>query len=224
MAYRTLLAILLACAAPAGATTLLSTIDTLGGYDTIGAAAGPPAVVRAAMASWSQTGTFTNVAIAAEVDPGQPPTVSHTSTGTAYLMTQVGPGTTTAEELANTPFSVTGAPFNPTLVTLFTGLTLGPGSYFLVLSAPADQTAGWDFAVFPSTPQTAPGVTLTATNLSGIEAAYPPATSFTDTFDNILQFSVVGDVASEVPEPGSLALLLIGGLLLTGRLRYFSSL
>src|SRR5689334_114856 len=94
LAYVTAFAACLVLAAPSGATTIVSTIDALGGYDTIGAAAGPPPTVRAAMTSWNQTGTFTNVAISAEIDPGQPPTTSHTSTGTAYLMTQVGPGTT----------------------------------------------------------------------------------------------------------------------------------
>src|SRR5262249_29384107 len=133
--------------------------------------------------------------------------------GTAYLMTQVGPGTTTTSEIASTVFSVTGTAFNPTLVTLFTGLALGPGTYHLVLSAPADQSAGWDFALFPSTFVTAPGVTLVNGNLGGIEASYPPATNFSDPFDNILEFSVTGNGAA-VPEPATTILLSVGLLLL----------
>ena len=92
------------------------------------------------------------------------------------------------------------------MVTLFTGLTLRPGTYYLVFSAPAEQSAGWDYALFPSTAVTAPGVTLVDGNLSGIEASYPPATSFSDPFDNLLEFSVTGGVAA-APEPSTMLLL-----------------
>jgi hypothetical protein len=200
---------------PLGATTIISTINGLAGYTGLGTFA---TIVQAAESSWMQTGTFSGVNIAAEIDPAGSSSVSHTSTGTAYLMTQVGPGTTPANELANAPFSVTGTQFNPTLVTLFTGLTLGPGIYYLVLSAPASQSAGWDIADIPTTPTTAPGVTLVDGNLRGPEALYPPSTNFSNAFGNLLEYSVTGNA---VPEPSTLVLFFAGfaGLAICNRRR-----
>ncbi|MGA2255528.1 MAG: hypothetical protein ABSG53_12765, partial [Thermoguttaceae bacterium] len=77
--------------------------------------------VRAA--GWSQTSTYSGVTITAEIDPG----IGSGTSGTAYLMTQIGPGTTSAEQIATASFSATGSAFSPALNTLFTGLTLGPG-------------------------------------------------------------------------------------------------
>jgi hypothetical protein len=191
-------------ALPLGASTIISTINGLAGYTGLGTFF---TTVQAAESSWTQTGGFTGVNIAVEIDPAGSATISHTSTGTAYLMTLVGPGTSPANQLANAPFSVTGTQFNPTLETLFTNLTLGPGTYYLVLSAPASQSAGWDIATIPTTPTTAPGVTLVDGNRSGVEAAYPPATNFNTPFANLLEYSVTG---TATPGPSTLGLFAAG--------------
>src|SRR5262249_8619692 len=206
----------LTTAAPLRAPTIVAPTDVLGGYDSIGTSS--VGGVRASEAAWSQTSSFANVSIAAEIDPDHNllPITSHTVSGTAFLMTQVGPGTTAANQIASTPFTVTGTAFSPTLVTLFTGLTLGPGTYHLVLSAPADQSAGWDFVLFPSTACTAPGVTLGNGNLSGIEAGYPQATNFSDLFDNLLEFSVTGGAVA-TPGPSTILLLSAGLLAMAAR-------
>lgn len=86
------------------------------------------------MAAWSQTDLYSNVSVKAELD-GNGTAIN----GTAYLMTQVGPGTTTANQIASADFAVTALPFGPDLTTLFTGLTLGPGTYYLIITA----SGGW---------------------------------------------------------------------------------
>jgi hypothetical protein len=151
---------------------------------------------------WSQMRTYTNVSItvplylfgsAATGNPG-------TYHGTAYLTTSIGPGTTTA--VASTSF--VGSNTAPQTVQLFSGLTLGPGNYFLTLAG-LDQippgpnnTVGyvWPSAsvgpagdAYSSKFVSSGGVTfgiagLTTTNLSSgcgqscINYAFPPASTF----------------------------------------------
>jgi hypothetical protein len=73
------------------------------------------------MAGWTSPGTYTNIGITALL--GQfdgPVTIS------AYLTTQIGPGTGLAQQIAATSV----APASPSeLDLLFSGLTLLPGSY-----------------------------------------------------------------------------------------------
>jgi hypothetical protein len=151
-------------------------------------------------AGWSQTGTYADVTITAEIDPG---TGSGTS-GTAYLMTQVGPGTTVAEQIATASFSATGAEFTPVLNTLFTGLTLGPGNYYLVLTSPSGL--GWEVATDGITPVAAPGVSLIFDNATARAtiAPYAPASNFPFPAPEDLEFAVTG---TAIPEPTPLALV-----------------
>src|SRR5579864_1647277 len=86
-----------------GAGTIIST-DGLG---NIGFAWGFDA------AGWTQTQTYTNVTITAEIDPG----LGSGTNGTFYLMTQVGPGTTLADQIATTTVTATGAEFSSVLET-----------------------------------------------------------------------------------------------------------
>jgi hypothetical protein len=57
-------------------------------------------------------------------------------TGQAYLMTAIGPGTTVASQAATAPFFVPGTLVTPTSADLFSGLSLGPGTYYLLLTVP----------------------------------------------------------------------------------------
>jgi hypothetical protein len=52
--------------------------------------------------------------------------------GTAYLMTQIGPGTTSAQQEASDNFA---AASGISLTNLFSGLTLPPGLYYLVVTS-----------------------------------------------------------------------------------------
>jgi hypothetical protein len=157
--------------------------------------------------SWTQTGTYSGVTITAAL-------ISIQADTTAYLMNQVGLGTTVANQLFINPVSST---------TLFTGLTLGPGTYFLVVASPNNVSATYGV---PPLLTTDAGVTIgsTASSPLGTLAPYAPATNFSSfTTANHMLFSVVGsaDVPSQVPEPATLGMLSAGlsGLLLAARRR-----
>jgi len=97
---------------------------------------------------WTQTGTYTNVSISADVNitgsPGDPP-IKPTDTGLSYLTTQVGTGTTVANQIASGNFfgpSNWASNPTPNWITLFTGLTLGPGTYYLTLDT-TGYGGGW---------------------------------------------------------------------------------
>src|SRR5579884_57844 len=167
--------------------------------------------------SWTQTGSFTNVAIGANLatDNGL-----STSTGTAYLMDAIGPGTTAANEVAS-PFAitVTGNPGINTMTALFTGLSLGPGTYYLVIDPSSFNQVDslfWD-ETSPPLQTLGAGVTQNSDEqVNGTPNSFPPASSFVDK-SNSLIFSVTGDpvATSGVPEPASV-LLTLGGLAIFG--------
>jgi len=166
----------------AAVTILATTTPGITGYFL-----GTPAL------GWSQTGTYTNVSVVVVVDPGGDGIHDNTASGTVYLTTQVGPGTTVANELAHAPYSATGQAFHPVPVTVFTDLTLGPGTYYLVFHSQSE--GGWSVGY---TPATAPGVALLGTlPLDSSAASYPPASTFASpSLRNLPLLSVTGDAAS----------------------------
>lgn len=180
--------------------------------------------------TWTQTGTYNNVTIGANLatDNGL-----STSTGTAYLMTQLGPGTTAANEVT-TPFaiSVSGNPGLNNMTQLFSHLTLGPGTYYLLInptSINAPDSLDWDRSN-PTLRTLDTGVTQGSDlTLSGSVASFPPASSSVTSTNSVsLIFSVTGDptvgVPSTTPEPSSIGMMLAGlaGLWLTVRKRITS--
>jgi hypothetical protein len=175
--------------------TNISTVDPVGGstgWNYFNAFAD--------MAAWTQLSSHSQVSISALVDGGD-----GTTTGTFYLMTQVGPGTTTASELAHASFSVTGSTFAPQLVTLFSGLTLGPGTYYLV--GAGSGPGGWVDNTLNQTPVTAPDVSMAINNFRAqVYDPYPPANSFMSYYPGIFPYNLEY-IVSEVPEPSALTLL-----------------
>lgn len=173
-----------------------------------------------AEAGWSLGNTFDNVTITAEIDPGTGSGLS----GTAYLMTQIGPGTTVADQLGTATFTASGAAFTAQLNTLFTGLTLGPGNYYLVLSSP--DGLGWEAADPGASVVTAPGVSLLSldSTFPNPPAGYAPAGDFSSPLGNNPEFTVTGSLVSPVPEPGGVALLctILLGLYGTVKRRFVS--
>jgi hypothetical protein len=190
-------------AVPAIAGTIVSTDTGSGG----GWAAGDVA----AAAGWSQTSMYSNVTITAEVDPGS----SAGDIGTAFLMTKIGPGTTVADQIATTNFTATGTAGTYMLDTLFTGLTLGPGSYYLVLeSANYSTNGGMGWELDSGTPVTGSGVTLLFANANTFPAttpgSYVPAMNFSGSIGGTWDFSVTSEAGSASPEPGSFFMLATG--------------
>jgi len=204
---RYLLLTLLTAGSAFGATTVVS--DLFNGGSS-GAANG------LFVASWNQTGSWTNVAIGANLATNNG---LSTSTGTAYLMNQIGPGTTAANEVTS-PFSivVTGNPGINVMTPLFSGLSLGPGTYYLVI-APNNGDFVLDWVLTGPPLQTlGPGVTQNPDQFAGSPAPFAPASSFSDTsFSRI--FSVTGDAVTgtSAPEPSTIGVILLGAAVLAAR-------
>jgi hypothetical protein len=165
--------------------------------------------------SWTQTTTFTDVVISALIGTNNP----SINQGTAWLTQSIGPGTAPGSEVAQS--AITFPVFGPTSTMLFSGVTLTPGTWFLVLSAPASATTlGWING--NGMPVTGNGVTMgenLVTLAQFANPAYAPASNFAGTYPS-LAFSVEGrEVAATVPEPASL--MLTGcGLLTFARIAY----
>jgi hypothetical protein len=187
---------------PLDADTIVST-DLGGDFGYLELSSGAVAEI-----GWTQTGiVVSGVEIMAEIDSG-----GGTESGMAYLTTRIGPGTTMADEIASTSYSVTGRDFDPTDDTLFTGLTLEPGAYFLVLTGYGP--GGWQVAHADEPPIVAAGVS--ASNIGGGAlglALYPPANSFV--VSGFLEYSVTGMTApTTVPEPSTPLLIACAMLVL----------
>jgi len=161
--------------------------------------------------SWTTSSAFSNVSIAVEVgnyDAGG-------SSIFAYLTTAIGPGETSANQIAAYNFSA-GA--GPETDTLFSGLSLGAGTYYLVLSGNFSQWWGTGGASSATT-DTGAGVTFGSDSFTNTALALsnPPASSF-HSFDGGLLFQVTGDSGgasggASTPEPGSICLVATGVML-----------
>src|SRR5262249_51301786 len=93
---------------------------------------------------WSQTQTYLNVSITARLFyggsfQGCPPGNVH-----AFLSPSIGPGSVAfASQAIAIPFSATA----PATITLFTGLTLGPGKYYLTIAGASTlSNPGWELS------------------------------------------------------------------------------
>jgi len=79
---------------------------------------------------WSQSASYSGVNIAVELGQGDG------TTSTAFLTNQIGPGTTVANESAQTSFVIPsgGTDTGGIMTTLFTNINLGPGTYYVTLA------------------------------------------------------------------------------------------
>jgi hypothetical protein len=161
-------------------------------------------------ASWTTLSGYSNVSIAAEVGrASEGPSI------TAYLTSDIGPAETADDLIAIETFAPsTDNEFD----TIFSGLNLGPGTYYLVLSggdSDSSQSAWWG-TDHGSSATTDTGVTFDGDGYAfsgdGLNATNPPASLFNNSTRAGLLFQVTGDPEAASPEPGSLRLILIGGL------------
>jgi pimeloyl-ACP methyl ester carboxylesterase len=141
--------------------------------------------------SWQQTGSFSNVSISI------PTSTKITGDGTvvnAFLTTNFSITATTANEVARATFVIpTGSP-DGTLVSVFKGLTLGPGTYDLnVIGTGFGEPGGWCSAQ-PPTVSAAAGVTKGRDYILNNSASYPPAGSLAEFLSSSVgrQISITG--------------------------------
>jgi hypothetical protein len=173
-----------------------------------------PGTIQFVTGSWSQTIGISDATIRAQING--------TGTMIAFLTNQIGAGTTqVANEIANATFSVSGAP-QSNMATIFTGLTLGPGTYFLTIyQSPANQgiSAGWVAdrnPVVTGTPFFTPlAGQIGGSGVGGMDGTYIPASSFAADTKNGQPVFQLMDIS--VPEPSThltsgVALLLLAGL------------
>lgn len=189
--------------------TIVSDTGNTQGQSILSAAAGE---------AWTQTGTYSNVTITFRLNGG----VMFDGTGTAYLMNQIGAGTTAANEVT-APFAITAPVATSSFITLFSGLNLGPGTYFLLIDGANSSTpVGASGTTSPTYTEDAGVSNIHEMVVTGTEAAFAPASTFS-TSTNAFFFTVTGTAgaASSAPEPGTLAMLGsgFGGLILALRRR-----
>lgn len=171
---------------------------------------------------WSQAGSSSNVSVQAIIESNVGAT-----TASWYITDAIGPGATAADVIYSGSYSpsTTHGSENYNLSprkTLATGLTFGPGTYYLVLDGPAGpytNNASWvgDTA---STVTYAPGFAITSYYAC---CGRPDTTPFApaNAFQSIDVHLVLelSEQPARVPAPGALALLGLSSLSLAVRRR-----
>ena len=152
-------------------------------------------------ASWTLSQPYSNVSILVAVG-----SFGGLELETAYLTNSIGPGTSQANnEVASTSFIFPDVNA-PTWITIFSGLNLGPGTYYLMLD---EAGLGGGNGVWFGNLGGANSVTLGPGVLQGPEyllfprvvqgpSIYPPSTQFLTPFHLGLEYSVIA-----IPEPAS---------------------
>ncbi len=166
---------------------------------------------------WSQTSTYTNESVSLVLVDA---TIGGPIKGveaTIYLMNAVGPGTTAANEVV-APVTISGLS-GFTTVTPFSGLTLGPGNYYVVIAPTTDSSASVQYSSGTAIETVGPGV-IDIGETAGTPVAFDPAfipfnpTPATPNFT----LSVIGTQGvAAVPEPSTIMLTVAGGILLLRR-------
>jgi hypothetical protein len=160
--------------------------------------------------SWSEISAHPSVTVSANL-------IGDFS-GTAYLTSRIGQGTTLADVIETSLFTVASANTH-VWIDLFTDVHLGPGTFYLVLGSPAINGGGWSNTFAPIL-TTAPGITYNGSyaSVNGLNnLAFFPASTFTNAGDIAVQpfqFQVVAELPRSVPEPNSFLLLSFGLLAL----------
>jgi hypothetical protein len=126
----------------------------------------------------------------------------------AYLTTKIGPGTTTANQIASTSFDF---PSTPSLAPIFSGLNLAAGTYYLIIEETAEGSSGnglWNGTPSPDANLAANVTDNGEYSYFNSTSGYIPAAPFSRSSINYLDFAITG---SAVPEPAAAWLALFGG-------------
>jgi len=220
-----LLVVLLFLSTNAGATTIFSVSGLYQGVSSGVVLGGLFETVVAQ--SWTMSTGFSGVSISVPLSAGltgEPALIK------AFLVNQIGPGTTVANQVASSSFSVSNSEFAPAQTTIFSGLDLGPGTYYLVLTGfpqtPTNDQGDWHDSGGDGTATVTfgPGVTTpgwfgtTTTPQTGVDLSYAPASTFRNNSDPFFGF-VTGpfiDVDANTPEPSSLSMFIVAFMALAG--------
>lgn len=159
--------------------------------------------------AWTQSQTYTDVVITA--------LLSGSYRGDAHLTTTLGPGTTTAQQVASGSFMLDLDADERSDIQLLSGLSLGPGTYFLTLEPAAGSGGSWwnekNQAFVLDDGVSFQGLYRTVS--PGVDATFVPASDFALFFaDQSFTFAVTGNIVA-VPEPES-GLLVAGALAALG--------
>ena len=160
---------------------------------------------QAAAVSFTLTETFNEVSITADL-------TDFNAQGGIFLMSNIGPDAGIGDMVAGVEFD--SIVFSGKSTVLFTGLTLSPGAYAVVVAS--DQSAPDSMVIWNGS--TVADVTAAGGIIDGIDFfcsntdAFPPSSSFETIFDRAAHFSVSGITSSvtPVPEPNSCLLLALG--------------
>lgn len=144
------------------------------------------------MASWTSEVAFNNVSILGEFGGD-----SSSASLTAFLTNKVGPGATAANQIASVTLTPPSA--DSPGVMLFSGLNLGPGTYYVVLTGPVSGSSySYWYEYNSPTISTAGGVTAGSFGManavdssSSPSSAYPPASTFDTASAPVLSIQVV---------------------------------
>jgi hypothetical protein len=166
-------------------------------------------------ASWSVSRGYVNVAITV---PLRSWTDGQTFTVTAWLTTGTGPGA--PEPIAMKSYTNMTSSLMWLNVTLFAGLSLNPGTYYLTLSSndgggpfPGALWKDWNVPAITDEGATRNAFGVAAAGVFGVmNPTYPPASTFLfleDCCTAPLLYTVTGD---PVPEPATLVVVLAASL------------
>jgi hypothetical protein len=150
--------------------------------------------------SWSSTAAFTKVTISIALQGNSG------ATGVAYLTTRIGSGTTTDNQTASASFTF---PATSSLTPIFSGLSLGAGTYFLIVQQTATGSTGNGVWQGTTSPTMTAATFVTANGeywYNGSFPSYVPASSFGVGSTTFYEYTVVS-----VPEPSIAWLILLGG-------------
>jgi hypothetical protein len=133
---------------------------------------------------------------------------------TAYLMDQIGAGTTVASQIASVTFTP-GSNYEEDV--LFSGLNLAAGTYYVVMTGNTSNNQVWWGSNTVSPVVEAPTVSdaflgvvnVIQGNSHGVPNAYAPASTFFNDTGEINQYAQIMQVTA-VPEPPCMLLFGIG--------------
>jgi len=171
---------------------------------------------------WTQNALYNGVTITAPLEDNSSGGPIGGVEGTVYLTNRIGPGTTVANLVAP-PVTVSGLTNTFTVRTLFTGLTLGPGSYYLTFRSTNSNPLSMSMEG-SSTPTVTVGAGVTDAGSDGqiTPDPFPPATAVTLIPPGNLFVTVTGTLVANygVPAISPAVLALLGLALVLAGLKF----